>query len=310
MANTYLAQGKTKQANEQLATIGSDPASNQNYDYLMAQGEVYRQRHESWNALLALSQADTLGGSDIANLEGLQVASEEGVRVTDHLSMLTDFTTGGLYDDSTIYMLDRQIFGITNNALLPPPRSEQESLWTTAYRYHFDNNFPMLSGFFQIRNANGEESLPQEALIINRNTFDYNFNSALNPVFHIGNGWIAFNTGLQFTLRRDTSAPQYKDQNLFREFAYFNSSSFVNWLAFNGSIYHEAGPFTATSYKQNSNDMGETFEFTVGRPWARTAFITGYTRRDLTFRPLPREFFTTSTYAGIQHKFGQKLTAS
>ena len=114
----------------------------------------------------------------------MQVASEEGVRVTDHLSMLTDFTTGGLYDDSTIYMLDRQIFGITNNALLPPPRSEQESLWTTAYRYHFDNNFPMLSGFFQIRNANGEESLPQEALIINRNTFDYNFNSALNPVLH------------------------------------------------------------------------------------------------------------------------------
>ncbi len=310
LANTYLAQGKTKQANEQLATIGSDPASNQNYDYLMAQGEVYRQRHESWNALLALSQADTLGGSDIANLEGMQVASEEGVRVTDHLSMLTDFTTGGLYDDSTIYMLDRQIFGITNNALLPPPRSEQESLWTTAYRYHFDNNFPMLSGFFQIRNANGEESLPQEALIINRNTFDYNFNTALNPVLHLGNGWIAFNTGLQFTLRRDTSAPQYEDQNLFRQFAYFNSSSFFNWIAVNGSIYHEAGPFTATTYKQDSSDVGATLQFTVGRPWAKTAFITGYTRRDLTFSPEPNQFFTTSTYAGLQHKFGQKLTVS
>ncbi len=310
LANTYLAQGKTKQADEQLATIAGDPSANQNYDYLMAQGEVYRQRHQGWNALMTLSQADTLGDSEIAQLEGMQVASEEGMRVTDHLSMLTDFTTGGLYDDSTIYMLDKQIFGITNNANLPPPRSQQESLWTTAYRYHFDNNFPMLSGFFQIRNANGEESLPQEALIINRNTFDYNFNSALNPVLHIGNNWVAFNTGLQFTIRRDTEAAVYMNQNLFRQFAYFNSSSFGNWLSFNGSMYHEAGPFTATPYKQSSNDVGTTLQFTVGRPWAKTAFITGYTRRDLTFSPTPQQFFTTSTYAGLQRKFGQKLSVS
>ena len=109
-----------------------------------------------------MSQADTLGGSEIAQLEGMQVASEEGVRVTDHLSMLTDFTTGGLYDDYTVYVLDQQIFGLSSKSpSLPPPRSQQESLWTTAYRYHFDNNFPMISGFFQIRNATGEESLPQ-----------------------------------------------------------------------------------------------------------------------------------------------------
>ncbi len=310
LANTYLAQGKTKQADEALAVLGDDPGANQNYDYLLAQGEVYRQRHQGWNALMALSQADQLGGSEIAELEGMQVASEQGLRVTDHLSLLTDFTTGGLYDDSTIYMLDREIFGITNNANLPPPRSQQESLWTTAYRYHFDNNFPMLSGFFQIRNATGEESLPQEALIINRNTFDYNFNTALNPVVHLGNAWLAFNTGIQFTIRRDTEAPQYMNQNLFRQFMYVTSSSFGNWLSFNGSLYHEAGPFTATPYKQNSNDVGSTLQFTVGRPWGKTAFITGYTRRDLTFSPLPRQFFTTATYAGIQRKFGQKLTAS
>ena len=211
------------------------PEANQNYDYLLAQSEVYRQRHQSWNAMMALSQADQLGGGEIAELEGMQVAGEEGLRVTDHLSVLTNFTTGGLYDDSTIYMLDKQIFGITNNANLPPPRSQQESLWTTAYRYHFDNGFPMLSGFFQIRNANGEESLPQEALIINRNTYDYNFNSALNPVVHIGNASLAFNTGMQFTIRRDTEAPQYMNQNLFREFLYVSSSSFGNWLSFNGA---------------------------------------------------------------------------
>ena len=310
LANTYLAEGKTKEADETLAVLGADPARNQNFGYLLAQSEVYRQRHQTWNAMLALSQADQFGGGEIAQLEGMQVAAEEGLRVTDHLSVLTNFTTGGLYDDSTIYMLDRQIFGITNNANLPPPRSQQESLWTTAFRYHFDNNFPMVSGFFQIRNATGEESLPQEALIINRNTFDYNFNTALNPVVHIGDASLAFNAGIQFTIRRDSEAPQYMNQNLFRQFVYVSSTSFGNWLAFNGGLYHEAGPFTATGYPLKSNDMGDWLNFTVGRPWGKTAFITGYTRRDLTFSPLVREFFTTATYAGIQRKFGQKLTVS
>ena len=311
LANTYLAQGKTKAANEVLAPLGADPSANQNYDYLLAQGEVYRQRHETWNALAVLAHAGQLGGTEVAALEGLQVASQEGLRVTDHLSVLTNFTTGGYYDDWTIYVLDAQIFGLSQNSKqLPPPRSQQESLWTTAYRYHFNGNFPMLSGFFQVRNATGEESLPQEALIINRNTFDYNFNTALNPVLHLGDGWLAFNTGLQFTLRRDSSAPQYENQNLFRQFVYFNSSSFFNWLAVNGSMYHESGPFTATGYKLDSNDVGTTLQFTVGRPWGKTQLITGYTRRDLTYSPLPRQFFTTSGYGGLQHKFGQKLKAS
>ena len=161
---------------------------------------------------MALSQANQLGGRRDRRAEGMQVAGEEGLRVTDHLSMLTNFTTGGLYDDCTIYVLDPQIFGLTSNSAICRRRArEQESLWTTAYRYHFDNNFPMLSGFFQVRNANGEDSLPQEALIINRNTFDYNFNSALNPVVHMGNDWIAFNTGLQFTVAPRLQAPQYDE---------------------------------------------------------------------------------------------------
>jgi tetratricopeptide (TPR) repeat protein len=310
LANTYLAQGKTKEADQTLAELGADPTANQNFNYLLAQSEVYRQRHQNWNAMLELSQADQLGGSEIAQLEGMQVAGQEGLRVTDHLSVQTNFTTGGLYDDSTIYMLNQQIFGVTNNADLPPPFSQQESLWTTGYRYHFDNNFPVLSGFFQIRNAVGQESLPQEALIINRNTFDYNFNTALNPVIHIGDASLAFNAGIQFTLRRDNRAPQYENQNLFRQFVYFSSSSFGNWLAFNGGLYHEAGPFTATGYALNSDDVGGGVNFIVGRPWGKTAFITGYTRRNLTFSPLVRQFFTTSTYAGIRRKFGQKLTVS
>jgi hypothetical protein len=73
----------------------------------------------------------------------------------------------------------------------------------------------------------------------------------------------------------------------------------------NGSAYHESGPFTLQD--QSSKDFGATLEFNVGRPWAKTAFITGYSVRDLQFDPLVREFYETSTYAGVTRKIGEKV---
>ena len=309
LANTYLAQGHTRRAEIELASLGSDPASNDNYDYLLAESTVYRQHHQNVNALEVLSRANALSNeTEDAERVLQQVAGDEGYRVNDHLSLLANFTMGGLYDDSTIYMLDQQIFGLSsNNPLLPPPRSQLESLGTLAYRLHM-GNFPLVSGFFQVRNADGPYSLPQEALIINRNTWDYSFNSAINPVLHIGDASLNFNGGIQFTIRRDKDSPVELNQNLTREFMYVSSSSFYNWIAVNGSIYHESGPFTAQDL--SSDDVGGRIEFRVGRPWGKTFFITGYTRRNLTYSPLVRQFFTTSTYAGIQRNFGQKLTVT
>lgn len=309
LANTYLAQGKTRAADQELAALGSDPSSNENYDYLLAQSVVYRQRHNDVNALEVLSRANSVGAqTQDAELLLQQVAGDEGYRVNDHLSLLGNFTMGGVYDDPTIYMLDQQIFGLSNNnPLLPPPRSQIQSLATAAYRLHF-NNFPLVSGYFQVRNAQGPYSLPNEALIINRNTNDYNFNTAINPTLHLGDASINFNTGLQYTIRRDTQDAVNLNQNLFRQFAYFSSTSFFNWISFRGSIYHEAGPFTLQNL--SSNDIGEQLEFTVGRPWGKTSFVTGYTRRNLTFSPQPNQFFTTSTYGGITRKFGEKLTVT
>jgi tetratricopeptide (TPR) repeat protein len=309
LANSYLAQGKMRQADAELAALGADPSSNENYDYLLAQSAIYRQRHDNVNTLEVLSRANALSTeTEDAERVMQQVAGDEGYRINDHLSVLGNFTMGGLYDDSTVYMLDQQIFGLANNSpLLPPPRSQRESLATAAYRLHF-NNFPLISGFLQIRNASGPYSLPQEALIINRNTFDYNFNTAINPILHLGDATLSFNTGIQFTLRRDHDDPINMNQNLFREFVYVASSPFFNWLSLNGSIYHESDPFTMQNL--SSSDVGGRLEFRVGRPWGKTAFITGYTRRDLTFSPLVRQFFTTSTYAGIQRKFGEKLTVT
>ncbi len=130
----------------------------------------------------------------------------------------------------------------------------------------------------------------------------------MNPTLHIGDASLNFNTGLQFTIRRDKNDPTQIDQNLLREFVYVSSSSFYNWLSFNGVLYHEAGPFTQQNL--SSTDVGGQLEFRVGRPWGKTAFVTGYTRRNLTYSPRVSQFFTTSTYAGIQRKFGEKLTVT
>ncbi len=149
---------------------------------------------------MTLSQADQLGGSEIAQLEGMQVASEEGMRVTDHLSLLTDFTTGGTlrrFDDLHARPADLRL----------SQQERQSAAAALAAGIAVDHGvslslrqqLPHGERLLPDPQCHGEESLPQEALIINRNTFDYNFNSAMNPVLHLGNAWIAFNTGLQFT---------------------------------------------------------------------------------------------------------------
>ena len=43
---------------------------------------------------------------------------------------------------------------------------------------------------------------------------------------------------------------------------------------------------------------------------ASTSLITGYSVRDLLFRPRIEEYFNTSSYVGLQHKFGNRLTVA
>jgi hypothetical protein len=83
---------------------------------------------------------------------------------------------------------------------------------------------------------------------------------------------------------------------------YVYTSPFFNWVQIAGTAIREAGPFTEQDL--HSRDASATIDFTVGRPWGRTALITGYMVRDLLFRPTIAEYFTTSAYAGIQRKFG------
>ncbi len=307
LANTYLAKGDSTAAQAQLAALGSPADLQQNYDFMLAMGNLYRQQHQDLQALGAFARANELSGEDeIAERQLQNVAGQEGYRINDRVSLMTDLDAGPIFDDATIYTVDAGIFGVRNNpALLPAPRSSEEVRWTNGFRVH-QAGWPLISGFFQVRNARGTTSLPSEALILNRNTYDYSTNGALNPVLRLGSNYLAFNAGLQFTLRRDRESPVQMNQNLFRQFVYMTTSSFGNWIAVRGSAYHESGPFTQQHL--SSKDLGGHLEFTVSRPWGSTALITGYALRDLQFSPLAREFFTTSSWVGLQHRWDDKFT--
>ena len=151
----------------------------------------------------------------------------------------------------------------------------------------------------------GRLLFPSVGVVQNRNTYDTMVNGGINPILHLGSNSITFNGGLQFTVRRDKISPRFMNQDLFRQFLYVYTSSFFNWVSFTGTAQREAGPFTEQNL--HSRDLFGNIEFTVGRPWGSTSLIAGYSARDLLFRPFVEEYFSTSTYGGLQHKFGNRL---
>ncbi|MBV9183336.1 MAG: hypothetical protein JO356_18695 [Acidobacteria bacterium] len=191
--------------------------------------------------------------------------------------------------------------------MLPPPRSSIETIGIARYHLRFDG-WPAITGMFAERNARGSVSFPSSDTIQYRNTYDTIFNAGINPQLHIFGGTVSFNPGIQYTIRRDARAPVDMNQNLFRQYLYLYTSSFGNWVSLSGSLIREAGPFTEMPL--HSRDVAGSVEFRVGRPWARTAFLTGYQGRDLLFRPLIREYFTTEAYAGVERKFGTAWQAT
>ena len=312
LANTYLARGDTPRAEAQLTQVNRSNANNneeQSYDYLLAKANVYRQQHNATQALTAFAQAaDAAGEDDAAQREMLEVGGTEGLRINPKVSFQSNFSITPIFEDTTIYGLDAKL-GVTstsgNPSLLPLPRSSLETQWTGAYRLHL-NNLPDATGFFQVRNSRGEISLPSVNQIVNRDTTDYSFNFGLNPTFHLGDNVFTFNTGVQETMRRDSQDPLDMNQNLFRQFVYMSTSSFFNLVAVNGFAIREAGPFTERDLR--SRDLGGQLNFRIGRPWGRTALLTGYGVRDLQFSPTIREFFFTSSYVGVERKVSDNFT--
>ena len=305
LANSALAEGRTDDARKELAQLGAPGDYAGSFDYTMVQGNIYRQQHQPFQAMTAFARASQLVGQDDAAETAMQQeAGVQGVQLNQRFSMNSDVAVHGIIDDATILGLDEQIFRDPKTGAIPPPRSYLETRWTNGFRGDL-GSLPALSGFFQVRNARGELSLPNELRIVRQDTWDYNMNAALNPVARLAGATFAFNTGVQFTVRRDRNDPVDLNQNLFRQFAYFSSSAIGNWLSMQGEAYHEAGPFTEQNL--NSRELGARLEFTVGRPWGRTQLITAYGVRDLLFHPTIAEFYSTTASAGLQRQFSEKL---
>jgi tetratricopeptide (TPR) repeat protein len=312
LTNTYLAEGKTSKAQEELASLGPADDFRDDYDYMMASANLARQRQDTVDALSAFAQASTVAGeennnNETAQLAQYQLADEEGRQINRVVSFLPDASFAPVLEDINVYTLDARLLNVTDPSLLPPPRHSFQSVAESHYRIHV-GDLPPISGFVGESVTDGTLLFPSVNVIQTRHTFDTFFNGGIAPVLHFGSNSITFNGGIQFTVRRDTVSPIYMSQNLFRQFLYLSTSSFFNWLSVTGSAVREAGPFIDQDL--HSRDASANIEFTVGRPWGSTSLITGYSARDLLFRPVVTEYFNTSTYAGLQHKFGNRITAA
>ena len=310
MANNYLALGDTTRAQAELAAVNNTADDAPDYQYLIAEANVYRQKHQNAQALTAFAQAANAQGEDqTADQEMLQAGADEGFRVTPSVSLLSDFSVGPIFEDSTVYVLDSKLdatFAVPSSdvALLPPPRSSLQTQWTDAFHLHL-GSWPTPSGFFQIRNARGVISVPSTNSVVNRNTTDYTVNFGLNPTVHWGDNALTFDGGIQETVRRDSLSPVAMNQNLFRVFAYVTTSSFFNALSFSGFVMREAGPFTDNNL--SSHTVAASLDFRVGSPWGKTALVTGWGRSDELFSPVDYENYYTSSYIGIERKFSSRF---
>ena len=309
MANASLALGDTRNAELQLASLRNDPERDNNYDFQVAQGNVYRQLGEDDRALASFVRANQLDPHDPAiRTAEMELAEEEGRPITDHIGASSMVRVSALFEDENIYQLDARLLGLQNGgALLPPPRRSIETFADSRFQFR-PGSFPRIQGFVAERNAQGSVSFPSELLIQNRNTFDTIFNISVAPAMQLGNVKLNFMPGLQYTIRRDTLAPEAMNQNLFRQFLYMASSPIGNWLSFSGNLIREAGPFTEQAL--HSRDLSGALDFRVGRPWGKTVLLTGYSARDLIFGPSVHEYYQTISYAGLQHGFGSRIRVS
>jgi tetratricopeptide (TPR) repeat protein len=309
-ADNYLALGDTVRAQAELSAVKAADGAAPDYQYLLAEANVYRQEHHSAQALTSLAQAaDAEGEDQSAEQDLLQAGEDGGLIVTPALSVLSDLLVEPISEDSTVYVPDSKLdasFPVpsSDSALLPPPRSSIETQSTNVFHLNI-GYLPTVSGFFQVRNAQGQISVPGTNSIIIRNTTDYIFNVGLNPSITFGNNVLTFNSGVQTTVRRDSESPVDMDQSLFRIFIYMSTSSFFNAVSVRGYVIRETGPFTES--KLHSLATAAAVDFRVGSPWGKTALVTGWGANDQQFSPVNYEAYYTSSYIGIERKSGVRL---
>lgn len=314
MANNYLALGETTRAAAELSAVKQTDGSETDYQYLLAEAAVYQQQHQSTQALSAFAAAASAAGEDqTAEQDLLQAGANEGLRINPTVSLLSNLIVHPIFEDSTVYVLDSKLDSpngpvpVSDVTALPPPRSSIETDWTTAYHLHVAN-LPVAGGFFQLRNARGDISVPATNSIVHRNTTDYTMNFGVAPTVRFGTNVVTFNTGVQGTIRRDSLSPVEMNQNLFRAFAYVSTGSFFNALSASGYVIREGGPFTESPIDEHAT--AGAIDFRVGAPWGRTALVTGWGANHQQFESQQEgnsENYYTSSYIGLTHRFATHL---
>lgn len=311
LANNDLAVGDTARAQAELAAVSATSEGAPDYQYLLAEANVYRQQHHSTQELTAFAQAANAEGEDqTAQQDLLSAGADEGFRVKPYLSLLSDVSVAPIFEDTTVYVLDSKLdatFAVpsSSSTLLPPPRSSVETQATAAFHLHLAH-MPTTSGFYQVRNSQGEILVPSTNTIVNRNTTDYTLNYGVNPTIKLGRNTLTFDSGIQATIRRDSESPVQMDQNLFRVFTYVSTSSFFNVLSVSGYVIRESGPFTESNL--HSAVLTGAVDFRVGAPWGKTALVTGWGANHEKFSPVSYEDYLTSSYVGLERKFSKRLT--
>ncbi len=314
LANSYLALGETRLAAAELAAVKQTDDNEADYQFLLAQAALEQQQHRTTEALSTFAQASSDAGADQSAEQGLlQAGANEGYRVNPNISVLSNLTVQPIFEDTTVYVLDSKLDSpngpvpSTDTAQLPPPRSSIETSWITAFHLHLPN-LPPNGSFFQLRNARGIISVPATNSIVHRNTTDYTASFGLDPTLHLGTNVVTFNSGMQGTLRRDSLSPVELNQNLFRVFTYFTTTSFLNAVSADGFFTYEFGPFTEIPMR--STALIGAVNFRVGAPWGKTALVTGWGVNDQKFTSQllgNSEDYFTSSYVGLTRRFSTHL---
>src|SRR5262249_33610587 len=139
LADTYIAQGKDREAAKVLSSLGNPSDYQQSYDYELAWGNIYSQQHDSLRALSAFARANQIAsGDDVAERSMLQVSDQEGTIIRPSLGLRSDFATGAVFEDATIYEMDTKFIGSP-----VAPRSSQETDFGTMFRYHREGWLPI-----------------------------------------------------------------------------------------------------------------------------------------------------------------------
>ena len=95
-----------------MASLGPAKDYRDDYDYMMASANLYRQRQDPLHSLVAYAQASTVAGIDdrgIAETSQYTAGEQAGRPVNDSVSLVPEANFAPALEDINVYTLDAKI---------------------------------------------------------------------------------------------------------------------------------------------------------------------------------------------------------